>query len=488
MAFKKILFVIEIVTICFLYTSSFFIQTDFRLSFYSAFLFLYFVTQTITARLNHNKMKNIPAPPWKSDTVDDNPDFTNIDLDLKTPEHLVVLLIVGHRENPVYWDMCLRSVLNIQTENLRAIYIMIDGNEAQDQPMYTSASALFSDPPPGFPPVHIHAVDKRGKRGMLYMGIERIRFDFHDIQNEINIAVTDSDTVLQPQSLVELEKCLLSDPRNGCATGLLDIYNVQDGLLPKIINARYYYAFAIERASLSYFGCMTCCSGPLSIYKLSTLPPTIMERFRTQTFLGHTCEPGDDRHLTNLILLQGYTSRQTSLAIASTEAPETMMRFLLQQLRWSRSFYRELYWQIKSLDKQSFYLGLVTVYETLFPYFILTWILILFFKRHEEILYIKAVILSFGIIFLRTLLMYIFSKGDRHIWYNLLYYFLYFLFLLPTKIYAGVTITNNTWVTQSRDTKKISFSRDAICYITWIGLYQAMLVTGIFNVVYFFLM
>jgi hypothetical protein len=61
---------------------------------------------------------------------------------------------------------------------------------------------------------------------------------------------------------------------------------------------------------------------------------------------------------------------------------------------------------------------------------------------------------------------------------------MYFLFLLPTKIFAVMTLLNNTWVTQSRDTKKWSCSRDAILYFGFLGVWQVLLGVGVGYTIY----
>jgi hypothetical protein len=51
---------------------------------------------------------------------------------------------------------------------------------------------------------------------------------------------------------------------------------------------------------------------------------------------------GDDLKLTNLVLAAGYESVFEPTAMATTKVPTTLRRFVRQQLRWNRSFYREL--------------------------------------------------------------------------------------------------------------------------------------------------
>jgi hyaluronan synthase len=483
MGFKTWLFGFEMVGMTGAYVAAYTLPPLGYFSVYGSIMLTYFIVQTLTSYWNDCAMKTL-LPPFSSVSV--SPKTLEELEDIPLEEGLVkkvVLLVVGHRERPDYWKKCLVSVGQLDPSNLLKVYLCIDGIEEEDRPMYDMASEMLGGTTTPFE-VEISRAEKRGKRGVMYLGIEKIRHDFRDRnENNLLVAVTDSDTELWSDALMELEKCIESHPQNGCATGLLTIYNLQDGLLPKLIYARYHYAFAMERACLSYFGCMTCCSGPLSMYRLQALPETIMKRFATQSLGGVQCEPGDDRHLTNLVMSQGYFSRQTSYAVAGTEAPETMIRFLLQQLRWSRSYYREIKWQIQCMDHQSYFLGFSTVYESLFPWFVLVWVLSVLYWPHPLKVYVQGLVLSMMILTIRTLFLF-FRFRETTTLYNFLYYFMYFLFLLPTKIFAVMTLLNNTWVTQSRDTKKWSCSQDAILYFGFLGVWQVLLGVGLGCTIY----
>lgn len=356
----------------------------------------------------------------------------------------IVLIVVGHRERKDYWKKCLQSLVGLDKTRLKKIYIIIDGDEEDDLYMESMAYEELTDPW-----YEIQRISKRGKRAAMFYGFQKTKHDFPGEENRIDFVVTDSDTELFSDSCLQLQNCLRSHPNNGCATGLLSIYNKHDGCLPKLIDARYSYAFVVERGCTSYFGCMTCCSGPISIYKGSVLNDLLLKKFITQQMLSIPCEPGDDRHLTNLVMQAGYYSKQTNLAKAGTEAPETYYRFLLQQLRWSRSFYREWYWQIKAIPHQSSFLMIVNIYETLFPLFIAFWIgYILFWNDNVQIL-IKAFYLTLILLTIRTLLLILYLKSFSLL-LNVFYYPLYLFLLLPTKLYAILTLFNNRWVTAPR--------------------------------------
>lgn len=428
MSLSILIYVVELILFIGLYIVSYSVNWFYQVSFYGIIMLTYLVVQIITSAKNRRN---------------------NLQVVGKQTQSQVVLLIVGHRENHDYWIQCLRSAVNLNPDtSLCAIYIVVDGDEEEDKKMYETARNFFQLHIVPYP-VDISIVSKRGKRGVMAYGFSKIRYDMYGTALSFyNVVVTDSDTVLDPNSLLRLNECLESDPRNGCATGSLYIFN-RETILTGIIDARYAYAFNVERACASYFGCMSCCSGPLSIYRLEVLDETLLQRFVSQQLCSVKCEPGDDRHLTNLVMAKGYMSRQTQLSVAGTEAPEILFRYILQQLRWNRSFYRELKWQVECIPVQSFMLHFVSIYELTFPLFVMIWCLSLFFMKQSLLLLIRSFVLSLFVLIIRSVLLtYILSKN--YIVYGFLYYLLYFTTLLPLKLFSLVTVLNNSWVTPSR--------------------------------------
>ena len=63
-----------------------------------------------------------------------------------------------------------------------------------------------------------------------------------------------------------------------------------------------------------------------------------MKQWLSQTFLGIKRTFGDDRGLTNLILRDGLETIYVPVARASTIVPETLSKYIRQQIRWRRSF------------------------------------------------------------------------------------------------------------------------------------------------------
>jgi hypothetical protein len=149
-------------------------------------------------------------------------------------------------------------------------------------------------------------------------------------------------------------------------TGNLRASNAEVTWLTRLINTRYRLLFERERAAQGFFGAVFCCAGPFSSYR-RTAVEAVLDRYLSQRSLGGRRVCGDDLKLTNLVLARGYRSEFEPNAKATTDVPTTMRRFVRQQLRWNRSFYRELPRMLRLLPGRSPYLHLDLASRTLLP-------------------------------------------------------------------------------------------------------------------------
>lgn len=382
----------------------------------------------------------------------------------------VSLLIVGYRENKEYWKNCIKSIIN-QSHYIDCIIISIDGNEEDDIYMKDIADNLLFEKGINYVVLlNNHA----GKREAICSGLEYFN------NNQLNskyIFFIDSDTILDTDATKYLVTCVDSHENNGCATGNLLVFDTH--FLGKLVNARYAYAFNIERSSLSYFGVMNCCSGPLSIYKSSVFTNEFIDEFKNQTFWGIKCGPGDDRHLTNMFLIRGYKSKQTHLAIGYTESPATFVRFIKQQTRWMRSFFREQYWQFLAIKNHSLFLSMVTQYEMLYPIFVFIWLCYII-KSNSGFLLIRLTSTMIGIISIRTFILCIFMKSFNYL-YNILYLPLFMFFLLPLKVYCLFTMHRMNWITSSRIKIINTFDTELLITFLLMIIWISSIIFSIYN-------
>jgi hyaluronan synthase/N-acetylglucosaminyltransferase len=269
----------------------------------------------------------------------------------------------------------------------------------------------------------------------------------------------------------------LTDPAIGAATGDVRIFNSTVNLLTRMQSLRYWLAFHLERAAQSYAHCMLCCSGPFSAYK-ANLIKQIQDKYIHQTFLNHPCTYGDDRHLTNLVINHGYKTIFQPHAIAYTFAPTQFTQFIQQQVRWSKSFFRETVWTLKNYRQFSFYSLWDLVLQNLLT---LTFIFTLSLTAFETLNTLSAspllqlLITLLAMASLRALYALL---NTRNLWFLIFpsYSFLHLTTLIPIRLKALFTLADSSWGTRSSSQKG-----PWIDHCKWIAIYLILIlnITGL---------
>lgn len=160
------------------------------------------------------------------------------------------------------------------------------------------------------------------------------------------------------------------------------------------------------------------------------------------------CTFGDDRHLTNRILQMGYATKYTSRSFCKTETPSTYLRWLNQQIRWTKSYYRE--WLFNSMwwHKHHLWMACEAIFSGAFPFFIMyTMIRITWSGELWVLIHLLIIIQLVG------LLKGVFAsivRRDPVMIFTSLYSSLYVTSLLPSKLFAILTIGKKTWGTSGR--------------------------------------
>ncbi|KAL6408378.1 Hyaluronan synthase 2 [Ilyonectria robusta] len=265
-----------------------------------------------------------------------------------------------------------------------------------------------------------------------------------------SIFTTDSDTLIQPNGLDEMLALLRSAPQIGGVTADVKIWNRAESLLARLCSARYWFAFNIERACQSLWRCVGCLSGPMSMYRASDLE-TILGPWNLQTFGGKETTFGDDRHLTNQLLAHGLRTRYTHRTWCDSESPTSFVRWVAQQTRWSKSFFREAFWFPATFALQSPWMLVETTVQALYPFILIATVFHFLFDTTSDDPWrpIIWLVTMFGVAFVKSALAVLIS---RDLWLLLFsaYGFIYFFGLLPSKIYALITMNQTSWGTSAR--------------------------------------
>nr|XP_046158779.1 hyaluronan synthase 1-like [Oncorhynchus gorbuscha] len=399
--------------------------------------------------------------------------------------------ISAYQEDPEYLRECLNSIraLKYPPELLRIIMV-VDGNSEDDLYMLEMFREVFADQDPGcyvwrnnyhtwdptqtqeggIPGVIGPAGDASyglgedpqrrevedlinsrrcvcimqkwgGKREVMYTAFKALGLSVDYIQ------VCDSDTKLDPLATVELCKVLESNQKYGAVGGDVMILNLKESYISFMSSLRYWMAFNIERSCQSFFNCVSCISGPLGLYR-NDLLQQFLESWYNQKFLGTHCTFGDDRHLTNRMLSMGYATKYTARSKCYTETPGQFLRWLNQQTRWTKSYFREWLYNAMWWHKHHLWMTYESIVSGVFPFFVTATIIQLFWTGTLwDILWVLCCIQLIGLIkaayacILRRDLVMVFMS---------LYSALYMTSLLPAKYFAIITMNKSSWGTSGR--------------------------------------
>lgn len=169
----------------------------------------------------------------------------------------------------------------------------------------------------------------------------------------------------------------------------------------------------------------------------------------------------------------GVSVKYTPYAYCYTETPETFVRWVTQQTRWSKSFYREAIYAIKVSPVQSLWMTYELFFHVVYPFILIYSILILIYAGNLWQLITRVLILFFmgG---LKCIYALIITKNPKFL-LNFLYGIVYLIGFIPAKIQALLLLWDNGWGTSSR-LKKIS-SKWNQCLIPFIWI--VVLIVGV---------
>jgi hyaluronan synthase len=171
-----------------------------------------------------------------------------------------------------------------------------------------------------------------GKRVAMAKGIAAVNAEVY--------VFIDSDSQVAPEAVATIVQ-YFKDGNVGAVAGHTDVANLQHNMLTRMQAMQYYIAFRIFKSAEALFGSVMCCPGCFSAYRRSAIV-NVVPHWLDQTFLGKPSTFGDDRSLTNYVLQKRWRVLYAPDAIATTNVPEHLKQFLRQQLRWKKSWLREI--------------------------------------------------------------------------------------------------------------------------------------------------
>jgi chitooligosaccharide synthase NodC len=389
---------------------------------YAMLVMTHFALQVLFAQLAYRRQEaqRVGRPPLRERVVS----MPSVDV-----------IVTSYNEESSSLDGCLASLAAQDYAGEVSVWIVDDDSPNRDElmPIYAHYG-----PRPGWN-VLLAAVN-RGKRHAQDLAFARCGGEI--------IVTVDSDTLVDTDGITELVHAL-QEPNVAAVTGNVGVTNWRTNLLTRLIGMRYWVAFNQERAAQSFFRTVLCCSGPLAAYRADVLAQ-VWDRYIDQTFRGIDCTYGDDRHLTNLVLGAGYDTAYVPSAEAVTNAPETIPQYLRQQLRWNKSFYRELLWTLPFILTRPPYMVFEILVQAALP-LLLTLAVVsslaiaaadnpFHLVHYAAMIAVMAVVrCSYAIYRTRRLSFLLFVT----------YGFLHLTLLIPTRIRALLTLSDNRWGTRT---------------------------------------
>lgn len=261
------------------------------------------------------------------------------------------------------------------------------------------------------------------------------------------IVTIDSDTTITRDGVRKLVGHFI-DPEIGAVTGDVQVRNMKTNLLTRLITYRYWSAFHQERAAQSLFRTVMCCSGPFSAYRRSAIEE-VKDDYVSQVFLGQECTFGDDRHMTNLMLRSGQKVVFDAEAVSHTEVPTTIRQYVRQQVRWNKSFYREMLWSLRHIKKPHPYLLSDLLLQAALPFMLMIALGLTAWQATEgKEAIVRYVIVLMGIAVLRASYG-VYRTKDPGFLLFVVYGFLHVLVLMPVRLWALATMRRTHWGTRT---------------------------------------
>ncbi len=180
-------------------------------------------------------------------------------------------------------------------------------------------------------------------------------------------AHTDSDSVWAPDAIEKIEKIFESDPDIGAVSGHGRALNGDHNFLTKIQDSWMEGQFSMRKAFESVFNSVTCVSGPLAVFRKEAIF-NLIPAWENDYFLGQEFKFATDRTMTGFVLghktvsdklkkkhsdshfvkLVDYPARDWKVVYSKaarswTIVPDTFARLMKQQVRWKKSFIRNVF-------------------------------------------------------------------------------------------------------------------------------------------------
>ncbi len=285
-------------------------------------------------------------------------------------------------------------------------------------------------------------------------------------------AFSDSDSGWAPDVLEKVVPIFKHFPKVGAVSGHFRLKNSSDNMLTRMEDSWAEGQFAIRKAFESYFGAVTCVSGPLAIFRKEAIYNYI-PAWEQDEFFGQEFKFATDRTLTGYLLGSKFIGKKirqkyydstfqynseykdrdwkiiySKSARSWTILPNTWKRLFRQQIRWKKSFIRNTFFTGKFYWRKPFWPALVYYSHIVFVVFgpIITFRHLVYLPLRGNIF--SAILYVSGIVFVGLMfgLAYKIENRHCHIWvYRPFMSLLSTLVLSWLVFYSALTIKKMIW-------------------------------------------
>ncbi len=374
-----------------------------------------------------------------------------------TPQiNYFVSIIVAVRDEEKIIELCIDSLISQDYKHKEIIIINDKSTDGTEKILNEYAKNRLIRV--------IHLENNIGKKRALGKGMLKARGEI--------FVFTDSDSVVEKTAVSKLVDIFNFDPLIGAVSGHCRALNGDENFLTKVQDSWYEGQFSIRKAFESVYNSVSCVSGPLAAFRKESIF-NFIPAWENDMFLGQEFRFATDRTLTGFVLgsiyigeklkekyksslfmttknypLKNWKVVYSKSARALTNVPNTFIKVIHQQIRWKKSFIRNIfftgkfYWHKPLLVSLAYYLHIVFV--CFGPFIALKHLIYLPLRGNLTSGYLYLA----GIIFVGFIfgLAYRLENNDSHKWM-----YRPFMSLLSTTIfswlifYSALTIKQKIW-------------------------------------------
>lgn len=185
---------------------------------------------------------------------------------------------------------------------------------------------------------------------------------------EIIVSV-DSDCIFDANAIKELVACF-TEEKIAAVGGRVGVSNANENWLTRFQTFTYALSFLVIKSCENFFRKIQCLSGPLVAIRRECFDE-IKDQIASRSFFGVKITNGEDRALTQMLLLQGYDTYLNIESLCYTNVPSTISQYAKQQLRWRRSAVGQYAQLVLNIRKMIFNNGFLSAFFSFFPIFVL---------------------------------------------------------------------------------------------------------------------